>query len=818
MSNRAISRLNRMGVGSNVLLCLLPIALLLLPRVAKSKVSATDSIGFFTNLSARLLQQELGLNLNWIQVYPTNQYTPAVHRLLQVAANLWDIQTNRQDAFGPLPTVFAPRFTVSNNAVFITGYGEVRTTNDLSAAPPLDLRWHSGTNLASIVTNDSLIFGVPLVIGARKGLPNFNEYSMESVFTLSRKVELIKSSPGGQSKIIGTNQLFVLSCSIASGVEFWNSYASNYARPVEILVNFRVTMSLTNDLGSTVTETSVTAGNMLITALGTNRWGGWKDFVPDNDSFVVPLRTHITFVPTIGYLPSTGTFVSASNPVYDSDQRLLFPRWFLSVTSWIQAMVVDSATKEIVDYVLLGDMNSHLDVAAEIGQDPNAGDPSNPFRKLWGTNAIGALLSGRAGVIQQIQASKGSFSGTILDWIDEGSFIGNRPLEIAKFKAFFTPDHQATYIENGTTYKGSNGTLRAYAPYTPSVTMTVPMSWQANDPLVHYLVTDMHYDEGLAQVRRIKPAGTTNFPVIKNIGVKNKRYKPWATDPTAIYEDPEAFNLAIKDPLVRSSDDWQFPTNACSTFGQLGQIHRGTPWQTIYLKSPDANLFTWQNWTGNRDMSDAERTLPVRDWSLADLIAPLINTNHPNQLLSVNDSDSNAWLGVLHGLSVLTNSSSDGQLLLNSSVQLDPLIVSSNSSQAGNVVASIFATRASQPDGVFRELGDLLGSPALSAASPWLNQSSSIQVQRGISDEAYERIPAQLLSLVRADSIGAISQNAGVCRIQFTGVDNYPYAVEGSTNLINWFLVNTNYPTNGVFAFTNPPAATSQFYRSRLLP
>jgi hypothetical protein len=350
------------------------------------------------------------------------------------------------------------------------------------------------------------------------------------------------------------------------------------------------------------------------------------------------------------------------------------------------------------------------------------------------------------------------------------------------------------------------------------VTVTVPMSWQANDPLVHYLTRDMQFDQGSDQVLRIKPAGYTNFPVIKNIGVKNMRYKPWAVDPSAIYGDPDAFNLTIKDPLVRSSDDWQFPTNVCPALGQLGHIHRGTPWQSIYLKSPDADLLTWVNWTGNRDMSDAQHTLPIRDWSLADLIAPLINTNHPNQLLSVNNPNTDAWLGMLHGLSVLTNSSSDGQLLLNSLPQFDPLVVSSNSPQAGNVVASVFATRASQPDGVFRELGDLLGSPALSAASPWLNQSSSIQIQRGISDEAYERIPAQLLSLVRADSIGAISQNAGGCRIQFTGVDNHSYALEGSTNLMNWFSVSTNYPTNGVFAFTNPPAATSQFYRSRLLP
>src|ERR1035441_8643777 len=38
-------------------------------------VSADSPIGFFTNVANRLLQSQLGLSLNHIQVYPTNQYT-----------------------------------------------------------------------------------------------------------------------------------------------------------------------------------------------------------------------------------------------------------------------------------------------------------------------------------------------------------------------------------------------------------------------------------------------------------------------------------------------------------------------------------------------------------------------------------------------------------------------------------------------------------------------------------------------------------------------------------------------------------------------
>ncbi|MCX6913125.1 MAG: hypothetical protein NT167_08780, partial [Verrucomicrobia bacterium] len=44
-------------------------------------ISTESPIGFFTNVANRLLQSQLNLSLNRIQLYPTNQYTPSVHRL-----------------------------------------------------------------------------------------------------------------------------------------------------------------------------------------------------------------------------------------------------------------------------------------------------------------------------------------------------------------------------------------------------------------------------------------------------------------------------------------------------------------------------------------------------------------------------------------------------------------------------------------------------------------------------------------------------------------------------------------------------------------
>lgn len=100
-------------------------------------VSTDSPIGFFTNVASRLLQTQLGLGLNHIQVFPTNQYTPSVHRLLQATANLYDATTNRSDTGYPyLPLVFRPVFANqaggTNFGVFIIGYEEVTNASVLA--------------------------------------------------------------------------------------------------------------------------------------------------------------------------------------------------------------------------------------------------------------------------------------------------------------------------------------------------------------------------------------------------------------------------------------------------------------------------------------------------------------------------------------------------------------------------------------------------------------------------------------------------------------------------------------------------------------
>src|SRR5256885_1351507 len=111
---------------------LLVLGCLLLSSVnvaARPLVTNTPPIAFFTNVASWLLQSELKQSLNRIQIYPTNQYTPALHRLLQLTANLYDAASDRSLGFtnpAPLapptfPAVFRPLFESADagNQVFI---------------------------------------------------------------------------------------------------------------------------------------------------------------------------------------------------------------------------------------------------------------------------------------------------------------------------------------------------------------------------------------------------------------------------------------------------------------------------------------------------------------------------------------------------------------------------------------------------------------------------------------------------------------------------------------------------------------------------
>ena len=279
-------------------------------------------------------------------------------------------------------------------------------------------------------------------------------------------------------------------------------------------------------------------------------------------------------------------------------------------------------------------------------------------------------------------------------------------------------------------------------------------------------------------------------------------------------------DLAFKDPLVWGSDYWNFPTHQTWNPNWLGNVHRGTPWQTIYLKSPDilaerlsylgnVGINTWMIWSGNvNNPADAGHTSPVNDWHLAGLLATLLNTNAPPPFFSVNNPDPNAWAAELNGLTAWTNDTPG-----------DTIVLSSNSPAVTALAAAIETTRARQPGQLFPEVGAILATPALSIESPYLDWSNPPQQQPGISDADYEALPGQLLALLGMDSLGALVVANGGLQMQFTGGDGHVYTLQSSPDLIHWTTFGTNTPVNNQIniLLPTPPAGPAQFYRSMLL-
>jgi hypothetical protein len=208
---------------------------------------------------------------------------------------------------------------------------------------------------------------------------------------------------------------------------------------------------------------------------------------------------------------------------------------------------------------------------------------------------------------------------------------------------------------------------------------------------------------------------------------------------------------------------------------------------------------------------DAYYTQPTNVWRLASLVVSLLNTNDPRSLASVNQPNAAAWSSLLDGMTVLTNSAPG---------QFDPIIVSSNSPQAGIVAIALDTARASQPGQHFRDPADILATPELSLASPWLDTNGVATLRSTMNDEVCEALPSRLLPLLRPDSTSTVTLSGSTLQVQFTGADGYAYTVQTSLNLLDWTAVSTNYPANGSFNFLDTPLPSTprRFYRSILGP
>lgn len=275
-------------------------------------------------------------------------------------------------------------------------------------------------------------------------------------------------------------------------------------------------------------------------------------------------------------------------------------------------------------------------------------------------------------------------------------------------------------------------------------------------------------------------------------------FAPWGISAnlgTGIPSPALAVDMAYKDPLVTNSAAWSFPTptNDFASIGQLGRIHRGTPWQTVYLKSPIAGIggdgenhigdrHHWKWWSGSYG------THPTNDWALLDTFSTALTENAARGQIGVNQTNLSAWSAILSGVPALRRLNSDGTNLVatvldpaggNGSSFLQKIVAghTNNGVFRHGIVSGFIHTNGWPGDAPiittgtdgkpliipkarrslprFRSVGEICSVETLSVGSPLLENVEYDETNparfRPVPDEVVERIPQQILSLLKAE-------------------------------------------------------------------
>jgi hypothetical protein len=441
----------------------------------------------------------------------------------------------------------------------------------------------------------------------------------------------------------------------------------------------------------------------------------WKQFEP--------VSGDVVDVPNLGQLVSTNQqFLTVDLkqtiwPVYD---------WTLTVSNQIMYALLDANTGAVYDFVNIGPFGQSVQLTNLIFNGPtqpfiqtsslaSAGVQAN----YWDPTSVGVNLPSR-GVMNQItngMAGDGYFAAEL------------RGITATQNSAYFTNSG------NSNLYFSCSNDLPANV-----ITGTYNLLL-ANDPLVHYTLGDLTPPAGLG----------TN--VMSGVLTPNTRYEPWPNN-NDYYQQTIRDNMTFKDPLIFSPDDWSFPTNQFPSVGWLGRVHRGTPWQTIFLKADgnpaaNGNPYNWVNkWVSTLD------TYPTTDYGLLDLFTAAPNDNAARGQLSVNQTNDAPWYAVFSGLVVPTNVPSDS-LLFPSISQAGPsgytivdpanvALLTQGYLSGTNLVPGINIARAAQPDQVFHNTGSIFSAPTLSIDSPFLPAPANY-----FTDEEVEAIPQQIAGLIK---------------------------------------------------------------------
>jgi hypothetical protein len=721
------------------------------------------NVELYATIYTNLLQRRIPVMINGMTQF-TNAfnlvqriYSPHIHQILQVSANVYEATLGgKLDEKEPyFPTVFRPVFHLDPGTtnIFIVDFvdetGPGMYNRVVQRTGPA-MRWHTlddsstwpgkgpaPTTGGDFDTND-FFYGVPFIVGAKKGFPNFNELAIQTVANFSRKLEFRKDAPS-DSTPKQTNQMFIVGVSNAVAAEAWNSYDRPYPRNLRMVCGNTMGLTLTNDASpplvyspqSLTNNGGIQGTNYFIKA---GDWGAQQFRVPLIGAGLVLTDSVYRLTPQPHLEP-----ISATN-FFENAGAAYTNRWGLTLTNKLLFFVFDDEYKYLVDAVSIANQ-SHVDISGVLNQ--TEGSPVKDQFLTQPSPSGGVSL----GIKNQIEVSLGSAdAGT--DWIPYSQLVGDKAGAIAAFTSFMF----SGVVTNGTNMQ---------APFTPIARIVQTTRWEANDPLVHYYPGDLEtLDEAgnpmpiITQPRRSYLNERLSVTNDTTIGSINSRYRPWGHGRGL---DPSSTHPGMKDAGIWSSANWDFPMQKFPSIGWLGRVHRGTPWQTIYLKG---GVVPREDWLEHRSVAveggpgNSMETHPTNDWRLVDYFTTALHPNATKGTLSVNQTNLAAWSAVLCGAMAtkLYTPKPDEPERADHLIQpaaLEPAVlqifegICRERDKKTNLFSSI---------GRFERLSDILSVPELTTASPFLKPPYSddrVDPADYLFDIDYERIPDQILSLLK---------------------------------------------------------------------
>jgi len=806
-----------------------------------------DPEDLYMELCDRLLRQNFSFGVTNIPIHPINAYDASLHRILQVAANICDaifhgatatdnqgysrratVDNPGQDDPFVFPMVFKPVLgSLGGTNIFIKGFEQLEAGG---GSVIREGRWfdlsdeESITELGEAVANlnresdDINVRGMPYVIAARKGIPAFNEAKMETEVSVARRVEVSRRSPFESFEAPKRiRQFHLISVENEVGLEAWNPYEDTVInRDMTIYATNHVSLSISNVYTDGRPSTLLARFNPQPISARDNVDQGsaaWPASIAGaRSSFKTPIDQRFTHLD--GAMFAGDQLFTPATEVVESlpwDEDLTVPDWTLYATNRFQYLLVDEETDWILDYVNVDNVVESFNISSALRGDlqgatltsatessgsssgGGAGAGTSPGR-FWDntmTDMPRVASDITVGIREQILASLGEMS---VPWNSaSGDPIGGqdrqkRIQEFREFMGLLPPSPRIAVL------------TRKQLPYPVSRRLQWKTILQANDPLVHYTREDLRAPTNTIPV---------DIPIVdtSNLGRMNERYRPWGGNPNMDPAgDRNARNPAIKDALISSAVDWDFPNRAVTldaesdytgekipTLGALGAIHRGSPWQTIYLKSNGngddfVDTPRWLEWAGH--VNRPQLSHPTNDWQMLSAMSVAVNDAAARGLLGVNQTNRAAWAAVLGGVQIDNlgeDSVDDNDYIQPGTGAFRTLVGGIN--QARNQLGN---PQTGAP-GYFPFLGTLLSAEELSLASPYIANPASA------SDAVYEAIPRQILSLVKDDTphvtIIAYGQT----------LEPAPSSVVGQANRFNGMVTNyvptSEYVTKSLVEF-----------------